>query len=216
MNLILLGPPGSGKGTQARELERRHGFVKLSTGDMLRTTVLDSKKIGKQLKEIIDSGALVPDNIMVKMISERIEYSDCKKGFILDGFPRTTAQADSLEQMLKKKGIQLDYVIEMKVNSKILIKRISGRYSCVICGAGYHDDFQKPVTKGVCDNCKGRKFVRRSDDKLGTFRLRLEAYEEQTAPLLPYYRKRNCLKTVNALNKIENVTAEIEAVIGGA
>ena len=183
---------------------------------MLRTTVLDSKKIGKQLKEIIDSGALVPDNIMVKMISERIEYSDCKKGFILDGFPRTTAQADSLEQMLKKKGIQLDYVIEMKVNSKILIKRISGRYSCVICGAGYHDDFQKPVTKGVCDNCDSREFDRRSDDKLGTFRLRLEAYEEQTAPLLPYYRKRNCLKTVNALNKIENVTAEIEAVIGGA
>ena len=216
MNLILLGPPGSGKGTQARELERRHGFVKLSTGDMLRTTVLDSKKIGKQLKEIIDSGALVPDNIMVKMISERIEYSDCKKGFILDGFPRTTAQADSLEQMLKKKGIQLDYVIEMKVNSEILIKRISGRYSCVGCGAGYNDDFQKPVLKGVCDQCDSREFVRRSDDKPETFKLRLDAYEKQTAPLLPYYRKRNCLKTVNALNKIENVTAEIEAVIGGA
>ena len=119
MNLILIGPPGSGKGTQARELERRHGFVKLSTGVMLRTTVLDSNKIGKQLKEIIDSGALVPDNIMVKMISERIKYPDCKKGCILDGFPSTTAQADALEKMLKKKGMQLDYVIEMKVNSKI-------------------------------------------------------------------------------------------------
>ena len=214
MNLILLGPPGSGKGTQAKQLERRHGLVKLSTGDMLRTTVLDSNKVGKQIKKVIDSGALVPDEIMVKMISERIAYPDCKKGFILDGFPRTTAQAEALEKMLKTKGMRLDYVVEMKINSEILIKRISGRYSCAVCGAGYNDDFQKPVLKGVCDQCDSREFVRRSDDKPETFKLRLDAYEKQTAPLLPYYRKKNCLKTVNALNQIEKVTSEIEAVIG--
>ena len=216
MNLILLGPPGAGKGTQAQELERRHGLIQLSTGDMLRAAISSGSDLGQEVKSIMDSGALVPDEIMIRMISERIDQPDCTNGFILDGFPRTTAQAEALDDMLDKKSMKVDHVIEMSVDAEVLTKRIAGRFSCTGCGAGYHDDFQKPVKDGLCDHCGKTEFSRRSDDNAETVRKRLDAYEAQTAPLLPYYRGKDSLRTVDALAEIANVTAEIEAVIGGA
>lgn len=215
MNIILLGPPGSGKGTQAQELNRRHGLIHLSTGDMLRTAIASGSDLGQKVKTIMESGALVPDDTMIRMISERIEQPDCANGFILDGFPRTPAQAEALDTMLNKKNMKIEHVIEMSVDIEILTKRIVGRYSCVGCGAGYHDEFQKPARAGICDYCGKTEFSRRSDDKPETVRARLDAYESQTAPLLPYYQKSNSLITVDAMAEIANVTAEIEAVLGG-
>jgi adenylate kinase len=216
MNLILLGPPGAGKGTQAQELERRHGLIQLSTGDMLRASIGAGSDLGQEVKSIMDSGALVPDEIMIRMISERIDQPDCTNGFILDGFPRTTAQAEALDDMLAKKSMKVDHVIEMSVDAEVLTNRIAGRFSCAGCGAGYHDDFQKPVKDGLCDRCGKTEFSRRSDDNAETVRKRLDAYEAQTAPLFPYYRGKDSLRTVDALAEIADVTAEIEAVIGGA
>jgi adenylate kinase len=215
MNLILLGPPGAGKGTQAQGLERSRGLVQLSTGDMLRATIESGSDLGKEVKTIIDSGALVPDDIMIRMISDRIDQPDCAGGFILDGFPRTTAQAEALDVMLDQKGMKLDRVIEMAVDPDVLTQRISGRYSCAGCGAGYHDDFQKPQKDGVCDHCGGTEFSRRSDDNPETVRARLVAYEGQTAPLLPYYRNKGKLETIDALAPIENVTIQIQAILDG-
>lgn len=213
MNLILLGPPGAGKGTQAQELERRHNLVQLSTGDMLRTTVASGLELGKEVKAIIDSGALVPDDIMIRMIADRIERPDCEGGFILDGFPRTTAQAEALHKMLADKGLQLDHVIEMAVDAEVLAQRIGGRFSCAKCGAGYHDEFQRTAVDGVCDHCGGTEFTRRSDDTPETVRMRLAAYDEQTAPLLPYYRAKRQLRTIDAMAPIEDVTSQIESVL---
>jgi adenylate kinase len=215
MNIILLGPPGSGKGTQAQELNRRHGLIHLSTGDMLRAAIVSGSELGQDVKNIMEAGALVPDDTMIRMISERIEQPDCANGFILDGFPRTPAQAEALDIMLRKKNMKIDHVIEMSVHIEILTKRIAGRYSCAGCGAGYHDEFQQPAQAGVCDYCGETEFSRRSDDKPETVRARLDAYDSQTAPLLPYYQKSNCLITVDAMAEIANVTAEIEAVLGG-
>lgn len=215
MNIILLGPPGSGKGTQAQELHRRHGLVQLSTGDMLRAAIASGSDLGEKVKSIMDSGALVPDDTMIRMISERIEHPDCANGFILDGFPRTPAQAEALDVMLSQKSMKIDHVIEMSVDIEILTKRIVGRYSCDECGAGYHDEFQKPARAGICDYCGSTGFSRRSDDKPETVIARLDAYEAQTAPLLPYYQKSNSLITVDAMAEIAKVTAEIEVVLGG-
>ncbi|MBK17368.1 MAG: adenylate kinase [Rhodospirillaceae bacterium] len=216
MNLILLGPPGAGKGTQAQELERRHKLVQLSTGDMLRAAIASGSDLGNEVKTIMDAGELVPDDIMIRMISERIDQPDCANGFILDGFPRTTAQAEALDKMLDEKDMKIDHVIEMSVDSEVLIKRIAGRFSCAGCGAGYHDEFQKPVQDGVCDHCSKTEFTRRPDDNPETVRTRLDTYEAQTAPLLPYYRGKESLRTVDAMAEIDVVTAEIETVIGGA
>lgn len=213
MKLILLGPPGAGKGTQAQELERRHNLIQLSTGDMLRATIASGSDLGKELKEIVESGALVPDDIMIRMISERISQPDCANGFILDGFPRTTAQAEALDNMLTEKGLKLDHVIEMSVDADILAHRIGGRFSCAKCGAGYHDEFQKPAVDGVCDHCGSQEFSRRADDNLETVKARLEAYEKQTAPLLPYYRDKGQLRSVDAMASIEDVTQEIEQIV---
>ena len=213
MNIIFLGPPGSGKGTQAKEIEKKHGLLQLSTGDMLREAIISGSKLGEEVKLIMDSGALVPDDIMIRMISNRIEQPDSKNGFILDGFPRTTAQARELDVMLERKGIKIDFVIELAVQYDVLTQRISGRYNCTNCGAGYHDEFQKPFKEGICDQCGGDEFSRRSDDKPETVKARLSAYEEQTAPLLPYYRKMNSLSSVNAMAEISEVTLEIESVI---
>lgn len=213
MKLILLGPPGAGKGTQAQELERRHNLIQLSTGDMLRATIASGSDLGKELKEIVESGALVPDEIMIRMISERIAQPDCANGFILDGFPRTTAQAEALDTMLADKGLSLDHVIEMSVDSDVLAKRIGGRFSCAKCGAGYHDEFQKPGVDGVCDHCGSQEFSRRADDNPETVKTRLEAYEKQTAPLLPYYREKGQLRSVDAMASIEDVTREIEQIV---
>ena len=215
MNLILLGPPGAGKGTQAQLLKERHGLVQLSTGDMLRAAVAAGSELGRQVKSIMEAGALVPDDIIIRMIGERIAQPDCAKGFILDGFPRTTVQAEALDQMLAERGLKLDRVIELEVDDAALVARISGRFSCAACGAGYHDSYKKTAKPGVCDVCGGIKFIRRDDDNAATVKARLEAYHRQTAPLLPYYKARGVLGTVDGMASIEKVAGAVEKLLNG-
>lgn len=215
MNIILLGPPGAGKGTQAQRLEKRYGLVQLSTGEMLREAAASGSKLGRKAKEIMDAGRLMPDDLMILMIGDRIDQEDCRKGFILDGFPRTTPQAIALDQMLAEKGLQLDYVIEMRTDEEALVERISGRFSCTECGAGYHDRFKQPRQPGVCDVCGGTEFIRRDDDNETTVRRRLEAYHAQTAPILPYYEEKGILVTVDGMAEIGDVARQIEGVLAG-
>jgi adenylate kinase len=213
MNLILLGPPGAGKGTQAKRLEDRHGLIQLSTGDMLRAVVASGAPLGQQAKEIMAAGKLMPDELMIEMIAERISQPDCSTGFILDGFPRTVPQAEALDRMLGEKGLKLDHVIEMKVDDAALVERITGRYTCAKCGRGYHDKFEKPKVDGVCDNCGSTEFTRRADDNAETVTTRLDAYHKQTAPILPYYKERGVLEAVDGMADIDVVTGQIEALL---
>ncbi len=215
MNLILLGPPGAGKGTQAKRIEQEFAVVQLSTGDMLRAAVAAGTEVGTKAQAVMEAGGLVPDEIVVSIIAERIAEPDCAAGFILDGFPRTVAQAESLDTMLAEKGLRIDHVIEMEVDDKALIERLSGRFSCAGCGAAYHDSFNRPKVEGVCDVCGGTEFTRRKDDNAETVGTRLEAYHGQTAPLLPYYGSRGALRSVDGMAEIDEVARQIRAVIDG-
>ena len=212
MKLILLGPPGAGKGTQAAELSARYGLVQLSTGDMLRAAVKAGSEVGRKAKAIMDAGKLVSDDIVVKIIKDRIAQPDCAKGFILDGFPRTLAQAAALEKMLKSQKTAIDSVIELKVDDAVLVDRISGRFSCAKCGAGYHDKTKKPRVDGVCDTCGGKDFTRRADDNAETVKTRLMAYYRDTSPLIGYYFAKGKLQTVDGMADIDAVAAAIKGV----
>jgi len=214
VNLILLGPPGAGKGTQAKLIEDKRGLKQLSTGDMLRGAVAQGTEMGKKAKAVMDRGELVSDDIVVSIIAERLDKPDVKKGFILDGFPRNQAQAEALDRMLDDKGLKLDAVIEMKVDDEALVERIAGRYTCAKCGKGYHDRFEKPKKAGVCDVCGSTEFVRRADDNEKTVRDRLQIYNKQTAPLVDYYGRTGVLHKVNGMADIAQVTRQIEDVLG--
>ena len=213
MNIILLGAPGAGKGTQARRLEERYQMVQLSTGDMLRAAVASGSELGQEAKVIMDAGQLVPDELVIRMISERIDEPDCAKGFLFDGFPRTTAQAEALDAMLAEKGLKLDAVIQIRVDEEALVERITGRFACASCGAGYHDTFQRPAQEGVCDNCGGTEFTRRADDNEKTVRSRMEAYRAQTAPILPHYEAQGLVQEVDGMADIDEVTAQLYKVL---
>ena len=214
MIIILLGPPGAGKGTQAQRIETTQGLVQLSTGDMLRAAVAAGTDVGKKAKAFMDAGKLVTDEIVIGIIADRIDEDDCRNGFLLDGFPRTVAQAEALDNMLARKHLKLDVVIEMKVDDAALVDRITGRYTCANCNQGYHDVNLKPKVDGVCDNCGSTNFKRRADDNRETVSSRLEAYHAQTAPLLPYYKAKGILKVVDGMADIDDVTAQINEVLG--
>jgi adenylate kinase len=216
MNIILLGPPGAGKGTQAQKLQGDLGMVQLSTGDMLRAAVAAGSELGKKAKGLMEKGELVPDDLIVGLIEDRIGQPDCAKGFILDGFPRTEAQAEALDAMLAKSGKKLDWVIEMEVDEAALTQRIVGRFSCAKCGAGYHDTFKRPKVDGVCDVCGSTEFTRRKDDNAETMKTRMAAYRAQTEPLLPYYGARKVLKKVDGMAGMDEVYGQIRAVLAGA
>lgn len=214
MRLILLGPPGAGKGTQSRRLLEKGNMVQLSTGDMLRAAIAAETPVGIKAKSVMDEGRLVPDEIVVEIISERLDRDDVKAGFILDGFPRTLAQADALEGLLAEKEMPLDAVILLKVDDEVLAERIAGRYSCAKCGEGYHDAEKVPPREGVCTRCGSTDFVRRPDDHPEVVKERLRAYNRETAPLIGYYHAKRKLRVVDGMRPIDEVAAEIDAVIG--
>ena len=213
MILILLGPPGCGKGTQAKQLEDPGEIVQLSTGDMLRVAVASGSEMGQHAAKVMEAGNLMPDEIMIEIISERIDQPDCKNGFILDGFPRTAPQAEALDKLLTGKSLSLDKVIELKVDDDAMVERIIGRYNCANCGVGYHDKFNKPKRVGVCDSCGGTEFNRRSDDNEETVRSRLVAYHAQTAEVVPYYKEQGILAEIDGMQAIEDVTVAIQFAI---
>jgi adenylate kinase len=214
MNVILLGPPGSGKGTQAKRLEQNRGMRHLATGDMLRAVTTSGSQLGLRVKAIMDSGQLVPDGIIIDMIAERIGEPDCKAGFILDGFPRTVPQAQALDQMLRQRRLALDHVILFEVDDAVLVDRLSGRFTCAKCGASYHQRHNPPRIEGVCNICGSREFIHRPDDRPEAVAARFEVYRRQTEPILPYYRERGLLRVIDGMAAIDEVTREIDRILG--
>jgi adenylate kinase len=213
MNVILLGPPGAGKGTQAKVLEHSRGYRQLSTGDMLRAAIAAGSEIGLQAKAIMDRGDLVSDDVIIRIVAERLDQPDVTNGVIFDGFPRTAAQAEALDELLQKRDEKLDAVIEMKVDDDALVKRISGRFTCKVCGTGYHDEFAQPKIAGACNKCGGKEFLRRADDNANTVRDRLSVYNKQTAPLVAYYKSKGNLYAIDGMAEIGHVSHAVSAVL---
>ena len=216
MNIILIGPPGAGKGTQARILEDKYDIIQLSTGDMLRAKVKSGDELGLKIKKVIDSGDLISDELMIKIISDRIDEKDCSNGFILDGFPRTVAQAEALEKMLHDKQLNLDSVIQLTVDEDQVVERITGRYTCSDCGEGYHDSFKPAKNEKECDECDAiDSFVRRDDDNELSVRNRLAVFNKQTAPILPFYENKQMLNKVDGMREIDTVAKDIKEILDG-
>jgi len=213
MNIILLGPPGAGKGTQAKDLSERRGIPQLSTGDMLRAAVKAGSTVGRQAEAVMKAGGLVSDDIVIRIIEERIAQPDCGRGFILDGFPRTLPQAAALDSLMARLGKSLDAVIEMKVDDSALVARISGRFTCAKCGMGYHDTFKPTAKAGVCDSCGATEFTRRADDNAETVKTRLMAYYRETSPLIGYYFCKGNLATIDGMASIGDVAKGLDAVL---
>ena len=215
MNIILLGPPGAGKGTQASKLVADRGMVQLSTGDMLRAAVKAGTPTGQQAKAVMESGGLVSDEIVSALIGEKLDALDSATGVIFDGYPRTAAQATALDELLKLRGRTLDYVIELEVDEAALIERVTGRYTCAKCGEGYHDRFKKPKVDGVCDVCGSTEFKRRPDDNAETVHTRMAEYRAKTAPILPIYEARGLVRPIDGMADIAQVSAAIDGILDG-
>ncbi len=213
MNIILLGPPGAGKGTQASRLQDERGMVQLSTGDMLRAAVKDGTPVGLKAKAVMEAGELVSDEIVSGIIGEALDKLPAETGVIFDGYPRTAAQAESLDEILSARGRKLDHVIELAVDEDALVERITGRFTCANCGEGYHDRFKQPKVAGTCDQCGSTEFKRRPDDNEETVRTRMAEYRAKTAPILPIYEARGLLKRVDGMADIDVVNASIEAIL---
>ena len=213
MNLIFLGPPGAGKGTQAKRLEKLHGIVQVSTGDMLRAEVAAGSEIGQRAKALMASGQLVPDEILVAMLGSRVRQADCANGFILDGFPRTVGQAAALDTLLHDLGLRIDAVLALDVDEALLADRIAGRYTCAKCGTGYHESFRRPAVDNTCDVCGSHDFIHRADDKRETVTARLEAYRNETAPILPHYERQGLVRHIDGMAEISEVSQEIDTAL---
>ncbi len=213
MNLILLGPPGAGKGTQASRLVKERGMVQLSTGDMLRAAVAASTPVGLAAKAVMESGGLVSDEIVSGILYERLDQPDARAGFILDGYPRTDVQADSLDAMLAEKGLALDHVIELVVDEDALVDRITGRFTCGSCGEGYHDRYKQPKVADTCDVCGASNFKRRADDNADTVRQRMMEYRAKTAPIIPHYEGRGIVARVDGMADMDAVAASIDKIV---
>ena len=215
MNLILLGPPGAGKGTQASRLVKERGMVQLSTGDMLRAAVAAGTPVGLTAKAVMASGGLVSDEIVNGILSERLDHPDARAGFILDGYPRTDVQADALDEMLAQKGLAIDHVIELVVDEDALVDRITGRFTCAKCSEGYHDRYKQPKLAGMCDVCGSTEFKRRADDNADTVRQRMMEYRAKTAPIIPHYEGRNIVSRVDGMAHMDDVAAAIDTIVDG-